>query len=393
MDFHKNIFLITGILASAVFALVLFVGAAPVKSSTTALAHDAVSTCATSTTRDACYELNVSQLYPKYSVEEIFAVIRMVRQLDPQYQFCHVLAHKLGERVVAEDPTSWVDAMPLNPSDGMCSNGFIHGVVGGRFRAEVLSDETLEKLLPDFSRACERREHWNPSDLDRAICYHGMGHLYTFITDADLPHALALCSRTTAPGYERLCVEGVFMQIYQPLEPDDFELIKRMPDAPNKETVREYCARYKEPMYVGACLRESWPFAEAGIRDGTGVEAFCSGQPNSEETQRCYEAVSSLAGRMSLANVDKVVSVCGHYPTAWQHICFSFGAEAVLQEDRLNTKQALEVCALAGAAADHCYLQLLSHAGYLFGENRSQHQAFCAALPAPMRESCVRFIP
>ncbi len=206
-----------------------------------------------------CYEAQVPNLYPKMSVADIFTVIRAIRAADPSYQFCHVLAHKVGERVVAEDPNNWVDAIPLNPSDGLCSNGFVHGVTGGRFSAEVLNDATIQQFLPDFKRACEPHDDWHPSDLDRSICYHGMGHLFDFITNADLPKALDLCSIVAPNDYQRVCIQGVFMQIYQPLEPDDYQMIAQMKVVPTKETVRSYCATFKVPIYVGSCLEESWP--------------------------------------------------------------------------------------------------------------------------------------
>jgi hypothetical protein len=116
-----------------------------------------VNECAKESDSVECYERVVPALYPAYSIPEVFDILREIRTIDPTYQFCHVLSHKLGEKVVAENPAAWIDAIPLNPGDGMCSNGFIHGVVGGRFRADVLDKEMLEALLPDFRVACEAR--------------------------------------------------------------------------------------------------------------------------------------------------------------------------------------------------------------------------------------------
>jgi hypothetical protein len=115
-------------------------------------AMKAVAECAQLEDSAGCYEKEIPNMYPEFSVKEIMAVVREIRSIDSGYQFCHVLAHKLGERVVSEDPNLWVEAIALNPADGMCSNGFIHGVVGGRFRAEVLDEESLEKLVPDFAK-------------------------------------------------------------------------------------------------------------------------------------------------------------------------------------------------------------------------------------------------
>ncbi len=354
------------------------------------IAQDIVSVCKTHADGSSCYENEVPRLYPKLSVSEIFEVIRHVRTQDVAYQFCHVLAHKLGERVVAEDPSSWIEAISLNPADGLCSNGFVHGVTGGRFRAEVLSSSTIEAFIDDFTAACVPRASWNASDLDRAICYHGMGHLYDFITDADIPKALALCSRTAPEEYERTCVEGVFMQIYQPLEPDDFELIKRMNPAPTKSTVRNYCALYKKSEYVGACLRESWPYFKEGIKDGTAVVTFCSGQPTVAQTEFCYQTVSALVGRMSLDAIEDIAQTCSNFPPAWQASCFGYGAESVLQEDRNEAAKAFSVCLLAPQSEQQaCFKHLLSHANFIFGMATDSYYNFCKALPVALQDECL----
>ena len=351
-----------------------------------------VATCTSSSDNAACYEHEVSALYPSLSVPEIFDIVRLLRKKDATYQFCHVLAHKIGERVVAEDPERWIDAIPLNPSDGLCSNGFIHGVVGGRFRAEVLDDATLQKLLPDFRRACEPRTGWKPSNLDQAICYHGLGHLYDFITNANLSKALDICTQTTTETYRRVCIEGVFMQIYQPLEPDDFLMIEQMPVKPTKGTVRQFCARFGDtPAYEGACLRESWPL-HAGITDGTGVESFCSGQPNEEEENACYQSATAIIGRLSLGNPEKAASACEKLPQNRREICFGTAAQSVLEENRDDASSAIALCARAeGPVARSCMTMLAAQATFIFGHNKPEMNAFCAALPADIRAQCGLF--
>src|SRR3989344_5149598 len=125
------------VVATAIFVLL------PRSPDVTQYAQDASEVCVAESDRAACYEREVAGLYPEVPVARVFGVVREIRARDRSYQFCHVLAHKLGERVVAEDPERWLDAIPLNPEDGLCSNGFIHGVIVGRFRAEVLDAETL----------------------------------------------------------------------------------------------------------------------------------------------------------------------------------------------------------------------------------------------------------
>jgi len=350
-----------------------------------------VASCAKSgTDHSACYESEVPSLYPKYDVASIFDIVREIRQLDPSYQFCHVLGHKIGERVVAEDPDKWVDAIPLNPTDGLCSNGFIHGVIGGRFRSEVLDDATIQKFMPDFKQACEAHDTWQPSDLDRAMCYHAMGHLFDYITNADITKALSLCTEVAPSDYQRVCVQGVFMQIYQPLEPDDYALIAQMPVKPSTTTVQTYCARFSsDTVAQGACIEESWPFQQPHITDGTAVQKLCSWEPNSEEAGICYISMSSIIGRMTLGNPTQAVQACSQFPADQMGTCFSYSAEAVLEESRTDASPAIALCNRAPeSVAGECLSTLVSHAQFMFGSNEGEMRSFCAALPSAYQEGC-----
>lgn len=378
----------TLLVAAGAIVVVGAIAALSASSGGSVRAESIVEKCAHTAYKPVCYESEVPMLYPTLSVPEIFDVVRRVRQLDPSFQFCHVLAHKVGQRVVAEDPEKWLEAIPLNPSDGLCSNGFIHGVIGGRFRSDVLDSATIEKLVSDFSRACERRENWQPSDLDRAICYHGMGHVFTFITDADIPRALSLCARTVPLDHQRMCIEGVFMQIYQPLEPDDYALIARMPLKPSTTTVRQYCGRFEDPSFEGACLRESWPFFRKGILDGTGVEEFCSGQPNTQETDNCYQTATALIGRMHLDEPKKAIAACKKIPAARQSDCFAVIAQAVLEEDRANLTRAVQLCNVA-PVSEYCIRSLIARSRFIFGTSSPELMRFCGILGERFRKECL----
>ena len=339
-----------------------------------------------------CYEKEVPKLYPQQSIPELLSLIREIRSKDTSYQFCHVLAHKLGEAVVAEDPDNWLDAIALNPSDGLCSNGFIHGVIVGRFRNDVLNHEDLVRTIPDFKKACEPRANWDASPLDQAICYHGMGHLFMFITNADILRAVDVCeavAKSPTGDFMRVCTEGVFMQIYQPLEPDDFALIELLPEKPTKENYRRICSAYDDPTQEGACLREAWPLFDDGIRSGRDVATFCSGQPNETETKACYESASAIVGRMSLGSDEKAANACAKFPHDRQAICFIATAQAILEEDRTNARGAIAQCGRAGGITHECLSTLADRAGFFFTRGSSEHRAFCALFPDDIRERCL----
>jgi len=365
-------------------ALAVFSGANPSLQE----AQRIVNLCGSEPDRSACYEREVPRMLPEAPLGRVFEVVREIRSLDLSYQFCHVLAHKLGERVVAEDPERWVDAIPLNPTDGLCSNGFIHGVLGGRFRAEVLEPEALKRLIPDFTRACAPRDGWSPTDLDTAICSHGMGHLYMFISDADIPSSLSLCEDTMPEALKRVCREGVYMQIYQPLEPDDFLLIERMSVKPTKETVRSFCARYSKDEYEGACLRESWPFFREELKTGEGITQFCTGQPNNQEEVACYETALTLSGRFTLGDSSRALSLCGEMTETWKPMCYASGARAILEEERADGVKAVAFCMNAPAPhQEQCLASLADTANFIFGDS-SERKDFCALIPRELRLRC-----
>lgn len=395
---------VNGISKGSLFALFLLLGALTlwyiVENSfgkdVVAHAETFVSLCEVAEDRSGCYEREVPKLLSEMSLPDVFEVIREIRKLDTNYQFCHVLAHKLGERVVAEDPERWIDAISLNPQDSLCSNGFIHGVIGGRFRAEVLDDETLEKLLPDFSRACEPHSRWSPTALDQAICYHGMGHVFMFITDARIKKALSLCERTASSGlrdFRQVCREGVFMQIYQPLEPDDFLLIERMPEKPTKETVRAFCAKLGlSNEERGACLRESWPFFKDEVLNGSDVESFCSGQPDESEEAACYRLAASIIGRLTLERPDRILEACAAFPEARKPLCYSYTSRVFIEEDRMEGPRAIAFCESAPEPyRDGCIGSLVETTEYNFGSDSSGRHTFCAAVPERWKTRCLSF--
>ena len=139
---------------------------------------------------------------------------------------------------VARDPENWMDVIARGPADGLCSNGFIHGAAVARFSKEVLSSEEIKETIPDLQIACETREGFDPTGLDQAICYHGIGHVLVHLTEADLDSSLKICEevalKSDGRDFRQVCNEGVFMQIFQPLEPEDFALLDKLEFKPTK---------------------------------------------------------------------------------------------------------------------------------------------------------------
>lgn len=348
-------------------------------------------------TRTHCYEREVPALYGTVALKDIFEVIRQIRVGDPEYQFCHPLAHKLGELRVAEDPTNWIDAIALNPADGLCSNGYIHGVIVGRFRNEELDASQMTAVMPEFKRACEPRSDWQATSLDQAICYHGMGHLFMFVTEASYRRSLDACAEIGASptgDFMRVCREGVFMQTYQPLEPDDFALIDLLPRKPTKENYRSICAVFASPDERGACLREAWPLFRKELFDGTGIDSFCAGHPNKAMQDACYQTVFTIVGRQTqdLHSHATVAKACGAVSTDRQPLCYGAVARAYIEEERTAGEQATDVCFSApeGAVRKGCFEDLTGSLEFIFGPGSPDARRLCLLVPPEYRSQCVR---
>lgn len=355
-------------------------------------AKEIVADCDSQPDRAKCYEQEIPALYPERPLTEIFSLIREVRALDSTYQFCHVLAHKLGENAVAEDPARWLELIPLNPPDGICSNGFIHGVIVGRFRDDVLDSAAMEAAIPDFAQACEPRIDWSPSPLDQAICYHGMGHLFMFVTNADIRRSLDACARISKSptgDFSRVCREGVFMQIYQAIEPDDLALIDLLPEKYTKESYRRLCSVYTDPGEVGACTREAWPMFLSEFLEGRGVTDFCSTQPTIDETHTCYQSISSVIGRQLLHNPPKAIAACSSIPDQYSLLCYVSVAQAFLEEDRADGDRALAICAGAPEALQsYCRKEIASRARFIFAPDSIEKKRFCDLIENKYDLSC-----
>ncbi len=357
-----------------------------------------VSLCNRVMDKTACYEENVPKLMLLIPVESIFPIIREIQNLDKSYQFCHVLAHKLGEQEVAKNSDAWMDLMHKNPPDSLCSNGYIHGVIVGRFNYAELPQEKIDAIEPDLASACESKSDWHPTNLDRAMCYHGMGHVLTFITGANMPLAVSFCKKIAVKNngedYSQTCISGVFMQIFQPLEPEDFELIARLPVKPTRSTLAAFCGVYTTQEERSLCFGEGWPLFRTDLQTASGVQSFCTTTKDIATQTNCYRTAFSIGARGSLGNPDKQAAICRALPLALGKQCLGILANAFIEENRTQSAKAVAICEAAPAAyTDACFQYLLNLTSFNFTPGSKDAATFCAALPVVWQSSCARVVP
>jgi hypothetical protein len=186
------------------------------------LAEQVLLKCREAKDKPSCYDREIPLLMDTISMEEAFSVTARIQSQDRSYSYCHVLGHKLSAKETRKHPDAWKDVITRCPF-GMCSNGCTHGAFQERFRVEdTLTDPEIENLKGELSTVCEARGDWKPTGMEQATCYHALGHLTMYLTGADMKKAVSLCKdisrKSDGRNFENVCFDGVFMQMFQPLE-------------------------------------------------------------------------------------------------------------------------------------------------------------------------------
>lgn len=358
--------------------------------------NQVIATCSKQEYPPSCYNQEIPKLMDppiNISMEDAFKVVDIVQQRDSSLGFCHFLAHKLSAKEQAENP-DWLNIIPRCPVNGMCTNGCLHGTLQERFRNEVLSDEQIETLKPDLAIACERRDDWNPTGFEQQDCYHGFGHLSLYITGANFKKALEICDSIALKNdYEympTICYEGVFMQLFIRLEPEDEALVKGK--VPTKETLREFCLKFNGVDQVEACWMSGWPLFKEELKNASGIVKFCTTPSDTRKQNRCFSLMSNTMAQRLNFDTGKIVALCNKIPEEKQGRCFAYAALSMTNEDKMFIETATKLCSFAKTkrGLDECYRILLKHSSYNFHKGSSEFIEFCNSLIEPWRSDCLK---
>ncbi len=360
------------------------------------LATQIINTCQTSSYHPACYDQEIPKLMDQgTSMEEAFQVTKAVQSQDPTYSYCHVLGHNLSAKEVQKDPTQWKEVVSRCPS-GMCSNGCIHGGFQEKFRAEYLTPNQVDQIKPDLMTICEDRASWHPTGLEQASCYHALGHLTMYITQANLNKSVSLCDEISVKSdgrdFRQLCYDGVFMQIYQPLEPEDFALVKGK--QPTSDQVTNFCSQYSK-LPKASCLSESWPlFRESLLQRPISLIEFCSKEELSGQA-RCYEGLFYVLTAQFNFDTTRIKNYCQALPEKTntgvdiQSQCFANAASRMIETDYRNIDKSIELCAQSQKNQQSCFNELVYFSTYNFHQGSQEFFHLCQSLPDPWKTTCL----
>ncbi len=382
---------------SAVLFVSLFAiqGILPVTfQSDSVLAQGEVRACkesATEAEKELCYEKSIPHLMDKgLSMERTFAVVRLIQQIDAGYQSCHVLAHLITGKEVAKDPSKWKDVVIRSPA-GMCGSGAMHGAFQERFREDSFPDANVAEMQSMLAGVCNPRDGWEPTYLDRSSCMHGLGHLLLYVTAADVKKSVALCevvAQLSDYDFRQTCLDGIFMQLYQPLEPEDDVLIHAI--APEAKQTRTFCAQFTGLVY-NVCVKESWPAVPGSSNTSAGFEALCAQTTDRNAQITCASGLMYPVIEELQYDVPKVGEFCkGILDKGIRDICWARLASKFVWADWRNVPTALNICraVVPQESKAACWEELESYAVQGMQHNSPQTKALCDGMPEPWRNSC-----
>ncbi len=350
-----------------------------------------VKRCTNERDSSACYTREIATLARRVSFEEAFAITKAVQKSDPSFAYCHVVGHAISSAETSKNPVAWKDVAARCPS-GVCSNGCIHGAFQERFRSESLENTPRSDVLAEIENACEPRQTWQPTGMERATCYHALGHLLMYITKADIVDSTKLCDRLAQKkeqgDFRRVCYDGAFMQIFQPLEQEDKALLagKEVSQSMHKT----FCSSFDSPLKRASCWAEGWPIYFDTIVSPGGIARYCQYLPELDQPQ-CMNAMVYILAVQLRFDEEEIADRCQALDEQWHGRCWGQVASRFIETDRGNLPRALAWCSRAPKqAAEECYQELVSAVRFNFPSDSKEVASICATIPNQWKRECNR---
>jgi hypothetical protein len=358
-------------------------------------AQAVVAACADSPYRPACYEKEIPKLMKHISMEDAFTVTKLVQDQDTQWMYCHTVAHALSFQESKKNPSEWKSVLLRCPL-AQCNYGCLHGSLIERFRGEHLTDEQIEAGIDEIMDICEPRAGFQPTGIEKTMCYHGIGHLAMYMTDGRPQKALPICEqvakRSDGSDFMKTCVEGVFMTVFQSVDPEDLALVIDI--KPTKETVAAFCSQYGE--YWAHCRRESFPLFHNDLLTSQGLKNFCAYAEGNTMEQDCYWAVMNIVTNVFFEKesnpVSKAQDYCDAFVSEQQSWCYRGVSMRLVQTDPLRyVSMADRICQLVQQEEykQACYKDVMYYATFSFAKGAPEFSAYCQALSEPWRGQCL----
>jgi hypothetical protein len=184
------------------------------------------------------------------------------------------------------------------------------------------------------------------------------------------------------------------MQVFQPLEPEDYALVKGL--TPKKENAAKFCSQYVQ--YETTCRRESWALFREELKRPEGALDFCSYALTENEKRRCISTVMSSNTwlfTIKYENINMLYDYCkglGGREVEW---CFAAAAERMINIDPRYGGKAVEICNLSKneKVDSQCYSSIASYASHGYRPGSAEFISFCNMLPKDWMNICLKGEP
>lgn len=339
-----------------------------------------------------CYEKKIPLLMdsPYYlSMQQGFEVMTQIQKRDKSYGYCHVTAHHLSEKEVSNDPDNWKSVITKCPL-GSCANGCVHGVFMQKFNAERFTPTQLDAISQELGSICQKNDLWQPTRSETNGCFHALGHTAMYLSDANINQSLDFCNTITSQyngNFVYSCYQGVFMQVFQPLEAEDKILVAKI--RPAKNEVVQFCAPY-EGFPRLACFSESWPYFYPGLKDPRKLSEFCS--PFEDKDKRyCYSTVMDILTSSTQLDIDFMRDYCAQLTSPSPGACMGYVAIRLLHINNRHQNWALDICKKSEDIdiAGECYQALINSAHLFLKNPQADRKIFCQKFPSWWQEVCL----
>lgn len=368
-------------------------------------------------TRRVCYEREVPKLIINdITLKDAFHITKLIQEEDKEYTWCHNMGHQISEQEYAKDPSQWKDVMTQCPI-GTCSNGCLHGAAQAHFRTASIAGVQLEEIMSDLKTLCEKRDNWSPTNMEQSSCYHELGHFSLYLANGNIQEATRICQKLAVKedgrNFFRTCNEGIFMQVFQPREPEDFALVYNL--IPRRDTLpsceqfdgeikgacwgkawegetRSFCANF-EGETLSACMREAWVvYDKDALQAPEGVLEFCSYSAEKSEKKKCYNTVFfSLMASQFAFDEGRMKELCKELPIDVRGQCFANTASRLVETEKSYIARAVSVCedATSLGIGEQCFAELLYYASFSFHPDSQELIQFCSHFPNAWQGRCL----
>ncbi len=243
------------------------------------------------------YTKNINELFKiVHGQDPHIALMELQHRMDTDpyvFKNCHSMAHEIGREAYKKYNDF---AAALKYQDITCSDGYLHGVIEGRFAR-------VADIFKDMKSVC------NNYGIEADRCYHGVGHGVMYYTSNDLPKSLTICGTTYQNIPRKRCYEGVFMENF--LSGSNLHPSKYL----NPDNPMYPCPQEKED-YKGFCyFYAPYYFLRLNNYDYKAAIKWCN-TAESNYIYTCIRGVGSLAMKFNIRDPKYVESLCNTITTA-----------------------------------------------------------------------------